>query len=341
MFGLVIGARNLERCCPTVLHRSPIDCHPRFCHARTKAYKNRAEVTRQGRVYIPQRFGKEREGTRVAWCRQEANYRSTNWSCWPAREQVLWWWPKLSFGTTTVIVRREAMVAASKRQNETTAKSAEGKNCDKNEEDASSKLAGEEVEVKLRIPDSASFAALKKALLPCFQAMHEQENFFFDGANKELSSARVVLRVRLYDGDSKAVITCKGKQVLKDGVGRAPEEEEEVDPALARKFIDSPDLLLEHESELILKLRKDFKLVKGLVLLGGFNNLRNVYKWKGHTLEVDLTSYPWGSMFELECETDSPESLKKEIEDLLETHNIPFSDSKKSKFANFMDKTLE
>ena len=256
-------------------------------------------------VYIPQRFRKEREGTRVAWCRQEADYRSTNWSCWPAREQVLCW-PKLRFGTTTVIVRRGTMVAASsKRQNEATAKSSEGKNCDRKEGDASTKLAGEEVEVKLRIPDSASFAALKKALLPCFQAMHEQENFFFDGADKELSSARVVLRVRLYDGDSKAVITCKGKQVLKDGVGRAPEEEEEVDPALARKFIESPNLLLEHESDLIQKLRKDFKLVNGFVLLGGFNNLRNVYKWKGHTLEVDLTSYPWGCMFELECETVS------------------------------------
>jgi len=211
----------------------------------------------------------------------------------------------LSFGTSTVIARRGTMVAASKRQNEETVKSEEGKNGDRKEEGASTKLSGEEVEVKLRIPDSASFAALKKALLPCFQAMHEQENFFFDGANKELSSARVVLRVRLYDGDSKAVITCKGKQVLKDGVGRAPEEEEEVDPALARTFIDSPELLLEHESKLIQKLRKDFKLAKGLVLLGGFNNLRNVYKWKGHTLEVDLTSYPWGCMFELECETVS------------------------------------
>lgn len=49
MFGLVTGARNLERCCPTVLHHSPSVSRPRFCHARTKAYTNRAEVTRQGR----------------------------------------------------------------------------------------------------------------------------------------------------------------------------------------------------------------------------------------------------------------------------------------------------
>lgn len=29
----------------------------------------------------------------------------------------------------------------------------------------------------------------------------------------------------------------QGKQVLKDGIGRAPEEEEPVDPALARQFL--------------------------------------------------------------------------------------------------------
>lgn len=124
-----------------------------------------------------------------------------------------------------------------------------------------------------------------------------QENFFFDGAAQELTSNRVVLRVRFYNRDAKAVITVKasgrmewrqrteraqggrqhacagcsecaaagshscpapppgspscrppaslprpprrlqGKQVLKDGIGRAPEEEEGVDPALARQFL--------------------------------------------------------------------------------------------------------
>lgn len=36
-----------------------------------------------------------------------------------------------------------------------------------------------------------------------------QENFFFDGAGQELSSRRVVLRVRFYNQDQKAVITVK------------------------------------------------------------------------------------------------------------------------------------
>ena len=40
-------------------------------------------------------------------------------------------------------------------------------------------------------------------------SLPEQENFFFDGAQKELSSQRVVLRVRFYNVDHKALITVK------------------------------------------------------------------------------------------------------------------------------------
>ena len=36
-----------------------------------------------------------------------------------------------------------------------------------------------------------------------------QENFFFDGPNKELNSRLVVLRLRFYDTDKKAVLTLK------------------------------------------------------------------------------------------------------------------------------------
>jgi uncharacterized protein YjbK len=41
-----------------------------------------------------------------------------------------------------------------------------------------------------------------------------QENFFFDGPNRELNSRRVVLRVRFYDTDNKAVLTLKVCLVL-------------------------------------------------------------------------------------------------------------------------------
>lgn len=136
---------------------------------------------------------------------------------------------------------------------------------------------------------------------------------FFDGAAQELSSQRVVLRVRFYDVDRKALVTVKvgrcgagivawsrqcgppergeaggaggasaaaarmppsaaratllallaswparvqGKQVLSDGIGRAPEEEHEVDPAAARAFLLDPARLLNLGTPLLEKLKR-------------------------------------------------------------------------------------
>jgi uncharacterized protein YjbK len=202
-------------------------------------------------------------------------------------------------------------------------------------------LAGTEVEIKLRLPDSAAYESLCQALIPCFKQAHEQENWFFDGVGKELSAKRVVLRLRFYDTDRKAVITVKGAQVLEGGVGIAPEEEENVDPKVARGFLADPQAMLESSSPLIGKLKTQFGLKKGLVGLGGFQNLRREYRWRGYLLELDQTCYPWGTLHELECETQEPKKVKAELVALLESHGVPHSDSKKSKFANFKDQTLE
>jgi len=42
-----------------------------------------------------------------------------------------------------------------------------------------------------------------------------------------------------------------------------------------------------------------------LVCLGGFDNTRQEVSWQGFTLELDETSYPWGTLYELEAETVS------------------------------------
>lgn len=66
------------------------------------------------------------------------------------------------------------------------------------------------------------------------KAVYEQENFFFDGVNQELTSRRCVMRVRFYNTDEKAVLTVKGRMNVVDGVGVAQEEEDEIDPITAR-----------------------------------------------------------------------------------------------------------
>lgn len=45
--------------------------------------------------------------------------------------------------------------------------------------------------------------------------------------------------------------------------------------------------------------------VKQLIGMGGFKNQREVFKWEGETLELDRTSYEWGTLYEIEVETVS------------------------------------
>lgn len=201
-----------------------------------------------------------------------------------------------------------------------------------------------EVEVKLRLANAAAHGKLAAALAAdavggC-KAVHQQENYFFDGSGQELSSKRVVLRVRFYNKDAKALITVKGKQVLQDGIGRAPEEEEATDPAAARAFLSEPCKLLNLGTPLLEGLKRSTG-VEELVCLGGFNNTRQEYEWGGHLLELDETKFEWGTVYELECESTEPERLRRELEAYLTKLGVDYKYSTTTKFANFRNRTLE
>lgn len=68
-----------------------------------------------------------------------------------------------------------------------------------------------QVEVKLRLADKAAHDKFVELLAAGKRQVWEQENFFFDGENAELSSQRHVLRVRIYNETKKALVTIKGK----------------------------------------------------------------------------------------------------------------------------------
>lgn len=109
---------------------------------------------------------------------------------------------------------------------------------------ARERRGGEQVEVKLRLADKAAHDKVVDLLQASQTHLYEQRNTFFDGANKELSSQRTVLRVRWFNGEEKVVITVKGKMAVTDGIGRAQEDEDEVDVATARGFDDDPSAIL-------------------------------------------------------------------------------------------------
>ncbi|KAG2498010.1 hypothetical protein HYH03_004268 [Edaphochlamys debaryana] len=198
-----------------------------------------------------------------------------------------------------------------------------------------------EVEVKIRLPDRAAYDKVAVALgrdKGGVKASYAQANYFFDGPNRELNSRRVVLRLRTYNGDQKATITIKGKQVLENGIGTASEVEEDVAPAKAPGYLAAPSAMLA-EVPLVKSMANKFG-VTSLVGLGGFKNQRDCFDWEGHTLELDETVFEHGILYEIEVETDKPVELRTKLEAFLSALGVPFSYSQTSKFANFINKTL-
>lgn len=138
-----------------------------------------------------------------------------------------------------------------------------------------------------------------------------------------------------------ACAVVQGEQILKDGIGTASEVEEVVqDVTTARSWLSDPSAMLQYPSHIIQDLAKQYQLSQ-LNCLGGFKNLRKEYSWEGYTLELDETQYDWGTVYELECETDHPEQLRNQLETLLGDNGVQYKYSTRSKFANFIQQTLE
>ncbi|KAF5789214.1 putative triphosphatase [Helianthus annuus] len=202
-----------------------------------------------------------------------------------------------------------------------------------------------EVEVKLRLPDSNTYKTLTSLLAPFHVRTHNQHNNFFDGAAGELSGRRAVLRIRFYNDQParKCIICLKAKAVLINGVSRVEEDEEEIDFLIGEECLANPNRLggLVESCRIMKRVKDEFfggndnNGELGLVCLGGFKNLRNVYEWKGLVIEVDETSFEFGSLYEIECESSEPEKAKELIEEFLKENGVGYSDSVASKFAIF------
>jgi len=197
-----------------------------------------------------------------------------------------------------------------------------------------------EVEIKLRLPDKQAHDRVTELLRSGMKNVYRQENFFFDGSQQELGQRFHVLRARFYNETEKCILTLKGKAIIENGIGRATELEHAIDPALGRKIVDNPNAMLRLEGRVVQAVRDKFA-PEGLVCLGGFRNVRQEFAWEGQTIELDETQYDWGTLYELECETYQPEEVKEKLEDLLRSNGISYEYSSVSKFANFVNKSLE
>lgn len=197
-----------------------------------------------------------------------------------------------------------------------------------------------EVEVKLRLPDSASHQRVSDILSPHHVKTLFQENVFFDGVDSQLSSNLAALRLRFYDFDSHCVLSLKSKPSLSDGISRIEEEEEPLEPSIARACVAEPWRLCLLDSAIMKKVRVEYGIGNELVCLGGFKNVRAVFDWNGLKLELDESRYDFGTCFELECESSEPENVRKLLEELLIGNGIQYSYSKTNKFAVFLSRKL-
>ncbi|KAJ4842891.1 Triphosphate tunnel metalloenzyme 3 [Turnera subulata] len=181
---------------------------------------------------------------------------------------------------------------------------------------------------------------METLLSPFHTKTLHQQNLFFDTPDSALAARRAVLRIRFFQHGavSSCVLSLKAKAVLVDGVSRVEEDEEELDPVTGRECADNPLKLGSlSKSRLLRRCREEYGVTgeMGFVGLGGFNNVREVYEWRGLKLEVDETDYGFGVCYEVECESEEPERVKAELEAFLKENGIEYKYSEMSKFATF------
>lgn len=78
-----------------------------------------------------------------------------------------------------------------------------------------------EVEVKLKLVTKEDHSKALEFFSPFHKKKYNQENFFFDGARRELSSNSHIMRIRFYNQDEKAVLTVKVAFSLRFGANRS------------------------------------------------------------------------------------------------------------------------
>nr|XP_023884325.1 triphosphate tunel metalloenzyme 3-like [Quercus suber] len=126
-----------------------------------------------------------------------------------------------------------------------------------------------EVEVKVRLPNSTSHQKLSTILSPFYTKTPLQENVFFNDSDSQLSSNLGILRLCFITTTATTanhcVLSLKAKPVISQGISRAKELEEPMDPILDRACIAEPWWLLSITNSTIVERVKQEFGVSGLV----------------------------------------------------------------------------
>lgn len=210
-----------------------------------------------------------------------------------------------------------------------------------------------EIEVKVRLKQQADYSRTISlfAALPAttYKSTNNQINYFFDTKNKDLQKVRSNFRLRSVQKidtegmqSSKFYITSKSKGTLVAGISRILELEESV-------TLDQFNAIMNDPPSSISRLASDIPMLRTVMdqfdtssfhNVGSFANKRVVYQWKDLCVEIDETTYEFGTSYEVEIEHLEPEKAKAMLEELFVRNGIMFGDCSRSKFGNLIAGSL-
>merc|ERR1711916_318589 len=166
-----------------------------------------------------------------------------------------------------------------------------------------------EIEIKLRLKGKTDYDKLINHMENDLKIERNrflnQENVFFDGKLTQLKQDKAICRLRFFSSQGKDKCVCTVKQ---------------------RGFVN----------DLFNRLN-----VTDVISLGGFKNDRIEYPFSDHLIELDHTKFEFGDTYELEMETENPEKLRPIINELLKNAGCEYTESKHSKFLNFIKGSID
>jgi len=191
-----------------------------------------------------------------------------------------------------------------------------------------------ETELKLLLTQD-SYKALKNQLEKKGVDL-KQINIFFDNPEQVLRKNKWALRLRFQN--EKAILTAKGPCRPDNGVFQRKEIESEIPFQTGQKLKNGFSIDGINASPAQYILQKFGKLILSPYLT--FKNTRSLVDFDGFCLELDHSEANGNSLYELECETETPKlvQIKEKLHHFFDEFGWDFQFSSKSKLEWALNK---
>ncbi|KAJ6243855.1 triphosphate tunnel metalloenzyme 3 [Anaeramoeba flamelloides] len=161
-----------------------------------------------------------------------------------------------------------------------------------------------EIEIKYRLQESG-YTKLCSILGDPIE-IQKQINHYYLMKNKKGEELSGVARLRFFL--DRCVFTFKENHVLKDGIATCGEQECDLNPEKAQPFVgveNNSDFFTQFAGCSVCKFLQEKYQPSTINYIGKINNHRSVYNWNEFHLEIDKTTYDFGTAYEIELEVNA------------------------------------